>query len=505
MKFRLGSLGAVFAFLAVLGFVSAAGADEVDFREPVVVPRPQKLAYDAKVAVRLDGGLRVTVDCPDDAAVQWTTTRLADWFGIRPAVVAARTAEPDAADEGYRLTAEPGALTVRARSLQGVRYALYTLRQAAEPMPVGDRVQGWWLPKLTVEDRPALRFRGVHLCWFADLPKGLVERQIRLAAYYKFNYAVVESWGVFRCERHPYLSVADAPLDAAEARRLAALGRDLGITLVPQMNVLGHAAMARSCAGRHVALDAHPERAPLFEPDGGWNWCLSNPDARRVVCEHVAELHEAFGNPPYFHIGCDEADRPSCPRCRAAASYGALEEEHIRAVHDLLAARGARTMMWFDMLLDGWDPKWTGFYAHGHADEAAMFGRLPKDIVICDWFYGKGRETYPTLDHFRTNGFDTVTSPWKDLGGVDAQFAHARKTALFGGLQTIWHHFRGQEFGDMMGHAAQGGWGEGTMPKPGWMSPFSAHWRQVGQDMGVRDRADQGFYRTEVTREILDL
>ena len=504
--------------LVLAGSVSAVSADvAIDFRAPVIVPMPREITYDAHVAVRLAEGVKVTVTCPEKDAGAWVATRFNEWFGVTPEVgtVAKDDANVATAEGSYRLTAKPGAIEIRARGLQGVRYALYTLRQAAERESRGVKLVGYWLPALDVADAPALGFRGVHFCWMPELSAMFIEHQIRLAAYYKFNVVVLESWGVFKSERHPELSIANAPLTVAEAGRLAELAKDLGVVLVPQINVFGHAAMARSCGGKHVTLDVHPELQPLFEPAGGWNWCLSNPEAQAVLLDFVDEVHAAFGRPWFFHIGGDEADPPTCPTCRAAKPYARLVERHIRAVHDRLAARGARVMMWHDMLLEKGDARWKGFYANGTPEEAAMLGTLPKDIVICDWYYGSDPgehdpaggavegSAFPTLEHFKAAGFDTVTCPWRVKDGIRAQGRYARENGLFGMLETVWHHFRGQEFANMMMWASGAAWGGGEPHGTVWTTPFAVHWRQVGWDMGITDPREHGYFDTQVTRDIL--
>ena len=483
-------------------------ADGLSFRRPSITPAPTKLAYEAQTAVRLTDGIKVSVRCSDDAASPWVAEKFAAWFGAKPDVrrgSAPATGISDA-DGAYRLSAKPDEITIAAKSLQGVRYAMYTLRQTAERESTGAKLVGYWLPAMEVEDAPALGFRGIHFCWFPELSKTFIEHQIRMAAYYKFNYVVLESWGVFRSERHPELCVADAPLTVAEAGRLAALAKDLGVTLVPQVNIYGHAAMSRSCGGKHVALDVHPEMQPLFEPAGGWNWCLSNPEAKAVLRDFVDEVHAAFGRPPYFHIGCDEADPPSCPTCRGADSYAALVARHITEVCELLRSRGARAMMWHDMLLQKGDARWKGFYANGSAEEVKMLGMLPKDVIICDWFYGSVPKEggYPSLDYFSGLGFDTVSCPWGNTDGIREQGKYVREHRLFGFLDTVWHHFRGQKFADLMTAASKAAWGEGGEAAKTWATPFAVHWRQIGWDMGIKDRREHGYYDEDVTRNILD-
>ena len=508
---------AVAVGLGTMTFAAVAAVETplrpaVDFRSPAIVPAPRALAYDAQVPVRLTEGFPVKIVCPEAAVGNWVAAQFKAWFGVTPKIVtdARIAAEVPTIEGAYQLVAKPGAIEIAARGTQGVKYALYTLRQAAERESRGSKLVGYWLPALTINDAPELGFRGLHLCWMPELSAAFIEHQLRLAAYYKFNVVVLESWGVFKSERHPELSIANAPLTVAEAGRLSKLAKELGVLLVPQINVFGHAAMARSCGGKHITLDVHPEMQPLFEPAGGWNWCLSNPAAREVLLDFLDEVHAAFGRPQFFHVGCDEADPPTCPTCRAVRPYAKLVSEHLRAVHDFLRARGARMLMWHDMLLEKGDARWQGFYANGSQEEAAMLETLPKDVVICDWYYGPpladpaGKVAFPTLDHFRNAGFDTLTCPWRDQQGIRAQGRYARERGMFGMLETVWHHFRGQEFADMMMVAAQTAWGEGEFERTVWTTPFAVHWRQVGWDMGLVDPREHGYYTKQVTREIYD-
>ena len=492
--------------IAMIALFVAANCLAVDFRAPEIVPVPREMSYEASVPVRIDAATRFSVASPDETAAAWVKAKIKAWFGvdISDVEVSSVAGADGLGEEGYTLSATPGRVAIGANSSVGVKYAMYTLRQAAERETGGMTVKGYWLPALKVRDEPALKFRGVHFCWFPECSARQMERQIRIAAYYKFNYAVIESWGVFRSERYPFLAVPGATLTVPEAKRLTATARDLGITLVPQLNIYGHAALQRAMGGKHSTLDYRPEYQSLFEPFNGWNWCLSNPDARAVVQGLVAEMHETFGNPPFFHIGCDEADPPTCPVCRDAKPYAALVESHIVAIVDLLRKRGARAMMWHDMLLE--KGKWEKpLRAHGDKDEAKMADTLPKDIVICDWYYEEARKDYPTLDYLGGKGFSVLTCPWRNKEGIIAQMTYARDNRLFGVLETTWHHYRGREFTMMMSESSCGAWGTGR-PQP-WRQGggvFATHWRQCGWDMGATDYTDMGFYNHQSTRDVLE-
>ena len=343
-------------------------------------------------------------------------------------------------------------------------------------------------------------FRGIHICWFHETEPWEVERLVRLAAYYKLNYAVIEPWGTFRSEIAPWFGWPDGTMTKEEIQRIKRIADDLGITLIPQINVFGHATMARSAGGKHAVLDLNPEYQPLFEPLGGWNWCLSNPEARKLIQDLIKEQMEAFGNPPYFHIGCDEAIEPSCPDC-LSRPYSELFLEHIKAINETISSLGARTMMWHDMLLEAGDARWKGFYANGTAQTTEALKGFPKDIVICDWFYDGAKEAYPTLDYFKGLGFDVLTCPWLNWGGTVSQGRYAHEKGLFGILGTLWHHYYG---GDLVSAAfalANVAWNPDFTAPYGLAYHVYNHLRQVGWDMGVADPRRTGIYYGEIPSE----
>ncbi|MCR4921032.1 MAG: beta-N-acetylhexosaminidase [Bacteroidaceae bacterium] len=442
----------------------------------------------------------VVIASSDKNAQEWAARHLKQWYGKEaPKVVELQQSTEAMGDEEYELKADESGIRIKAKSLQGVRYALYTLRQAAIPQRGTLKVEGWMVPECTIKDRPGLTFRGIHICWFHETEVWEVERLIRMAAYYKLNYAVVEPWGTFRSKVAPWYGWPDGTMTQREIKRLKRIADDLGITLIPQINVFGHATASRGGAGKHSTLEFNPKYQPLFEPLNGWNWCLSNPETRKVLTRLIAELHEAFGNPPYFHIGGDEAMPPSCPQC-TDRPYSDLFLEHIKAMNDVIVARGARTMMWHDMLLQRGDERWQGFYANGSPETAEGFRQFPRNIIICDWFYDEAKKDYPTLDYFKQLGFPVLTCPWHNWNGTIAQGRHAHKSGINGILGTLWHHHFGNNLINIFFTLANAAWNADS-PFRLTEGSVQTHLRQIGWDMKTKNPRHTGTFYDEIPPE----
>jgi len=470
----------------------------------VVVPAAQggeyqTFKYDTKAYVPFDSSTTVTLECPDPAAAKWLEAHFVEWYGEAAPKVKTGTSglKADEGDEAYAAKVDAEGVKIAANTLAGTRWASCTLRQLAIAKRGTMKTEGRLLPTLSIIDRPHLAFRAVHLCCFPETRIQQIERAIRLAALLKFNYAIIEPWGMYKSEKHPWWPWPNAYLTKDEVKRLVAIGKDLGITLIPQINCYGHASSSRRGSIKHSALDINPEYEPLFEP-GGWNWCLSNPETQRVLRELIAEMHENFGNPPFFHIGCDEADPQSCPECLKTPN-AELVAKHISGLAGFVKSRGARAMMWHDMLLDKNDPRWREFVKCGGSQATAILDRLPKDIVICDWQYSYRREherraNWPTMTYFAEKGFPVAGCPWMNCNAMKPMADHLVKIGGFGFVETTWNRLRGREWERMYMSAAHAAWGS---PVSHGVS-FQRSLRIVGNDMKVKDYLDTGYQNNQV-------
>ncbi|MDD3587286.1 MAG: family 20 glycosylhydrolase, partial [Thermoguttaceae bacterium] len=431
----------------------------------------------------------------------YAVKRFKKFFGSTP-VIRIEAGSTVKESEAYHVEAKGKKLLISSGSLAGVRYALSTIRQMAEALPGTKTVQGWFIPETIIDDAPSLHFRGLHLCWFPETRAIRIEQGIRMAAYYKYNYVVLELWGVYPYKALPQMAWAEHQTTEKELRRLVKLGNELGVKMIPQFNLFGHAAASRVSVGKHVLLDLHPEYASLFEPDG-WTWCLSNPETKKLLTAIILELLDIFDNPEYFHIGFDEAySAGTCKACRAG-NYRETFFNHLMFINKLLAQHHARPLMWHDMLLRRDDPRWKGYVVYGNEKTDGLLERLPKDFILCDWQYGapKKGETWPTMRLFKEKGFDVIACPWRNFAGIESQAKQAISEQYFGVLCTTWHHFFGPNMYRVLATGSCALWGTEREHRENELGMFNQHLRQVGWEIDGLKYNDTGWADWQILPE----
>jgi len=343
--------------------------------------------------------------------------------------------QPDAT---YALKVDAAGIAASAADAAGARHAWFTLLQLLDADDADGGGLEFTLPQVEIHDWPALKFRGLHLCIFPETPPRMIEKAIRLAAFFKFTHVVLEFWGMLRLDALKELSWAEA-WSKEQAGQLVGVARSMGLEVIPMFNCWGHASSCRIKHGRHVVLDQNPRLASLFEPDG-WTWCLTNPRTQALLRRVIDELCEFAGPGQYVHIGCDEAySHGTCDRCRQTDRVQ-LFVDHVNHLAAHVEQRGRRAIMWGDALLER--SKWpSGFAANGAPSLPTheAFDRVSRRIVIADWHYGVTTGDVPTLAHFRNGGFETLACPWNTPANIRT-LAKAAAPNQSGLLMTTWHH-----------------------------------------------------------------
>ena len=296
-----------------------------------------------------------------------------------------RSVERPLPAEGYRIRIDAdGQADVSAADAAGRFYAAKTLKQLG-------KTKG----PLEIEDWPAYRWRGIHLDESRHLfGKETVKKLIRTMADFKLNvlhwhlvddvgwridvpgYPEVAKTGATRWARKgrnwlrdvtdgqygPYCYTAD------DIREILAVAKENFVTVVPEIEIPGHAS--------HLLKTCYPQFAcDPKKPSGVF--CLGNDEGLKFLDAAVDYVADLFPG-KFVHIGGDEVNRKvwsTCAKCRARArseglaSTDELQNWVTKRFAARLAKKGKRIIGW-DEIADGKD--------------------LPKDVAVMDWC-GKGR------------------------------------------------------------------------------------------------------------------
>ncbi|MCQ2379342.1 MAG: beta-N-acetylhexosaminidase [Victivallaceae bacterium] len=487
-------------FSSLLALVAAViSAGEFDDIASRLAPVPHKIEIiDAACLDMRNPEVSVFTKEKTDDAKKAVEKTFGSWWNAK-ARVAVSEGGDNVADEGYQLDTTQGKVIITARDMRGILNAMRSMRQLAEPERGTASGTGFVIPHVRIDDYPEMKFRGLHFLHTRNCKPYQLERAIRLAAYFKYNYFVLEPCGTYKFKSHPEYCF-DGMLDEKEIKRLVKIGRENGITLVPAIPVFGHTGFGGIGSGTHALLDSHPELAPLFEPSG-WTWCISNPHAVKFIDDLLAELADAFENPPYFSIGGDEAyNAGSCSLCRQG-DYKRKIADHFRHVSDVLKARGMRALMWHDMLFKADDPAWLGSTANGSEKLEGLRSLMPRDIVLCYWEYRfakhpyrapeKGVDGFPIVDVARKDGFDVICSAWM-YDTTTALGRKAKEAGCLGILQTTWGQMvNSHNHHTMLSVGGTSGWNPAAdCPQVTPERSFTVDWlnrfvRDVNHDMGL--------------------
>ena len=252
--------------------------------EITLFPQPQRLER-REGQFTLDAGTRIVAQDSGLGDMLAAYLRPATGYAL-PVVRAAGMASvdentivlsPDDADsdsaEAYTLAVTPARVTLSASQIAGFIYGMQTLRQLLPPQIMADAVVAgidWTIPALSISDTPAFGWRGLHLDVGRHMfPVAFIKKFIDMMAFYKYNtlhFHLTEDQG-WRVEikKYPRLTevggfreetVVPGTWDEydgvpyggfytqAELRELVSYAAARGITIVPEIELPGHAVAA---------------------------------------------------------------------------------------------------------------------------------------------------------------------------------------------------------------------------------------------------------------------
>jgi hexosaminidase len=288
-----------------------------------------------------------------------------------------------AGEEAYGLEVDAKRVTLRAHSLAGFAHAATTLWQLAGTGRADDVA----LPGVRIADAPRLRWRGLLLDSARHYQSpAFIERFIDTMAAHKLNvlhWHLTDDQG-WRLEirRYPRLTrvgawrvpaghAAHADIDPAtgkprlyggfytqaQARHIVEYAAARGVTVVPEIEMPGHASAILAAYPRFATAQPAPREVP--SDWGVYREVLNlEPATLRFLEDVLGEVMDVFPS-PCIHVGGDEVDTTQWKgsariqqRMRELGIADATQIQHwlTRRMARVAAARGRRIVGWDEML-----------------------------------------------------------------------------------------------------------------------------------------------------------
>jgi hexosaminidase len=349
------------------------------------------------------------------------------------------------APEGYELSVGDGAI-IRGGGYKGVAWGLVTLLQAAR-LEDGRIV----VPRMKIADRPFAEFRGLLI----DLarrwhPLADVKQVVVLAQWYKIGYLQLhmtdhESW-TFPSKAFPKLATPGRHYSVAELRDLESFAAARGVTIIPSIEMPGHAGSLLSTLPEVVGDD------PLLPKTGAL--CPGRESTYQVADTLIGEACDIFQSTPYYHIGGDEVDSSAwtdCKHCTAFRKQHDIENNDelyryfLVRLNEIVKKHGKRMIVW------------EGFKAKGKIS-------IPKDVTVMEF-----ECLYELPQNYLAAGYKVINTAWQPLYVVnDRNWSPEQILA--------WNMYRWEHW---LPQSAAYGKGIDVAPTPMVLGAMMCAWEQV--------------------------
>lgn len=362
--------------------------------------------------------------------------------GARAKGIVFKKASQPMPPETYTLKITPEAAVVTASDRAGAFYGVQTIRQLL-PVEIYGQEKAeakWELPCVEIEDSPRFKWRGVHFDVCRHFfPKEVAKDLLDTMAAHKLNtlhwhLTDDQGWRI-EIKKHPKLTeIGGYRLNSVtrwnrnkpdgkpygpyfftqdDAREIVAYAANLNITVVPEIELPGHAL---------AALSAYPELSCTggpFTPRwlGGVEddvFCAGNDATIKLLEDVFDEILEIFPS-TFIHAGGDECPKvrwKKCPKCQKRIKDNNLKGENglqswmVQHFANYLKSKGRNLIGW-DEILEGGLAKGAAVMSWRGTSGGIAAAKMGHEVVMVP-------NTYLYLDYGQMGKGD----PYEYIGGM---------------------------------------------------------------------------------------
>ncbi len=356
--------------------------------------------------------------------------------------------DPNEKKNGYSLSVSEEGVILSASDRKGFVQGVETIFKLLDKKS---------LPCCKVSDAPFCEFRGVHLFLPAEEEMEFTKRLISdFLSPLGYNFIIMQFSAAMKFDSHPeindsFLEVIEKshsgewppfPHDTVGGGKLVSKEsvRDLvefsklhGIEIVPEIQSLGH---VQYMTLSHPEIAEIPDKSEEEETDERLadtrpetfyhhSACPLNPKTYELLYDILDEILEVVKPSEYVHMGHDEVyEIGVCPVCKGKDPAD-LYAQDVTKIHDYLAEKGLKMMIWADMLQP----------ASGYQTISAI-EKIPKDILLLDfiWYFRRKQDIEENL---LSNGFEILFGNMYS-SHFDRYENRIRKDGVRGGQISAW-------------------------------------------------------------------
>lgn len=323
------------------------------------------------------------------------------------AIILNYAAAPAADSASYRISITEKSITVTASHPAGALHACQTLAQLALTGPGGK------IPCGEIDDKPRFAYRGMMLDVSRNFfPPDYIKKLLNVLSLYKintFHWHLTDGPG-WRLEikKYPELTSRAAwrthktwkdwwasdrqygkendPVSYGgyytqqQARDIVAYAKTRGITVVPEIEMPGHA---------DEVMAVYPHLRCNNTKGIPGEFCIGNDSTFTFMQDVISEVMDIFPS-TYIHIGGDEAGKQNwkaCDKCQKRIKDNQLKNEEelqsyaIRRMEKFISGKGRKLLGWDEILEGGLAPGSTVMSWRGESGgiEAA---RMDHDVIM---------------------------------------------------------------------------------------------------------------------------